>query len=106
MNSAGFRLRSAIPMSLDPDEYRNYIGSSRGEFSVAKDVVARTGSGWFSDRSACYLAAGRPVVTQRTGLERALPTGVGLFCVSNAQEAADAIRSINGDYVRHSRAAR
>ncbi|HXZ89100.1 MAG TPA: hypothetical protein VEF07_11045 [Candidatus Binataceae bacterium] len=106
MNSAGYRIRSAMATSLDPDEYRNYIGSSRGEFTVAKDVVARTGSGWFSDRSACYLAAGRPVVTQRTGFERTLPTGAGLFCFGNAQEAADAICSINSDYARHSRAAR
>jgi hypothetical protein len=106
MKSAGFRLRSAIPMSLDADEYRNYIGSSRGEFSVAKDVVARTGSGWFSDRSACYLAAGRPVVLQRTGFERSLPVGVGLSCFNNTEEAVDAIRSISANYERHSRAAR
>ena len=104
MNSAGFRIRSAIPTSLDLEQYRHYIGSSRGEFTVAKDVVARTGSGWFSDRSACYLAAGRPVVTQRTGFERTLPTGAGLFCFGNDQEAVDAIRSINSDYARHSRA--
>ena len=106
MNSAGFRLRSAIPMSLDLDEYRNYVGTSRGEFTVAKDVVAATGSGWFSDRSVCYLAAGRPVVTQRTGFERSLPTGVGLFSFDNAEDAADAIRTVNGDYRRHSHAAR
>jgi hypothetical protein len=106
MTSAGFAIRPAIPMSLDLDEYRAYIGSSRGEFTVAKDVVARTRSGWFSDRSVCYLAAGRPVVTQGTGFERALPTGAGLFAFYNAREAADAIRSINSDYARHSRAAR
>jgi hypothetical protein len=106
LKSAGFALRSAIPMSLDLDEYRNYIGLSRGEFSVAKDVVARTGSGWFSDRSVCYLAAGRPVVMQLTGFERSLPTGAGLFCYTDVEQAADAIRSINGDYMRHSRAAR
>jgi len=106
MSSAGFRLRSAIPMSLDLDEYRNYVGTSRGEFTVAKDVVARTRSGWFSDRSACYLAAGRPVVTQRTGFERSLPTGAGLFSFDNAEEAAEAIRTVNSDYHRHSHAAR
>jgi hypothetical protein len=106
MNSAGFKLRSAIPMSLDLDDYRNYIGSSRGEFSVAKDVVARTRSGWFSDRSACYLAAGRPVVIQRTGFECSLPVGAGLLGFDNGDQAADAIRGVNGDYARHSRAAR
>lgn len=106
MKSAGYGIRSAMAMSLDPDEYRSYIGSSRGEFTVAKDVVARTGSGWFSDRSVCYLAAGRPVVTQSTGFERTLPTGAGLFGFDNAQEAADAICCINSDYAHHSRAAR
>ncbi len=106
MKSAGFRLRSAIPMSLDLDEYRNYIGSSRGEFSVAKDGVARTHTGWFSDRSACYLAAGRPVVVQRTGFERSLPVGVGLLGFDSGDEAADASRAVNGDYARHCRAAR
>jgi hypothetical protein len=106
MASAGFRIRSAVPLSLDANEYRKYIGLSRGEFTVAKDVVARTRSGWFSDRSACYLAAGRPVVTQNTGFDRALPTGAGLFQFDNAQDAACAIRSINSDYPRHCRAAR
>ena len=105
MSSAGFRIRSAIPMSLDVDEYRNYVGTSRGEFTVAKDVVARTRSGWFSDRSVCYLAAGRPVVTQRTGFEGSLPTGVGLLSFDDAEEAVEAIRSVNGDYGRHSHAA-
>ncbi len=106
MTAAGFRIRSAVPLSLDADEYRRYVGLSRGEFTVAKDVVARTGSGWFSDRSACYLAAGRPVVTQATGFERTLPTGAGLFPFNSAEEAAGAIRSINADYPRHCRAAR
>jgi glycosyltransferase involved in cell wall biosynthesis len=106
MKSAGFKIRSAIPLSLDIDEYRKYIALSRGEFTVAKDVVARTRSGWFSDRSACYLASGRPVVTQSTGFEQTLPTGAGLFQFDNAQEAAVAIHSINSDYSRHCRAAR
>ncbi|HYB91685.1 MAG TPA: hypothetical protein VEC38_11640 [Candidatus Binataceae bacterium] len=106
MKSAGLRLRSATSISLEPDEYRNYVGLSRGEFSVAKDIVARTHSGWFSDRSACYLASGRPVVIQSTGFERLLPTGAGLFHFDNAEEAAAAIRSINSDYVRHCRGAR
>jgi len=106
MKSAGFRFRSAIPLSFEVDEYRKYIGLSRGEFTVAKDVVARTWSGWFSDRSACYLAAGRPVVTQNTGFERTLPTGAGLLHFDNPQEAVAAIRAINSDYPRHCRAAR
>ncbi len=106
MAAAGYRIRPAVPLSLDTDDYRKYIGLSRGEFTVSKDVVARTRSGWFSDRSACYLAAGRPVVTQHTGFEQALPTGEGLFQFDDAEEAVAAIRSINSDYPRHCRAAR
>jgi hypothetical protein len=102
----GFSFRPVIPMSLDLDDYRDYISSSRGEFTVAKDIYARTRSGWFSDRSACYLAAGRPVVTQRTGFERFIPEGRGLLGFDNADEAVEAIRTINADYPAHVYAAR
>ena len=63
----GWRVTSAFDVSTDRDRYRSYIQSSAGEFTVAKDQNVRLRSGWFSDRSACYLAAGRPVVTQDTG---------------------------------------
>jgi glycosyltransferase involved in cell wall biosynthesis len=66
----------------------------------------RPNSGWFSDRSVCYLAAGRPVVTMRTGFSRFYPVGDGLFEYSDSEEAAAAIETINGDYRHHSRAAR
>jgi hypothetical protein len=89
-----------------PDKYRDYIVSSAAEFSCVKGGYAGTRGGWFSDRSACYLAAGRPVVLQATGFADLLPTGRGLFSVSNAQEAADAIRRIRRDYALHSQAAR
>jgi hypothetical protein len=102
----GFAIRPVIPMSLDIDEYRRYITSSRGEFTVAKDIYARTRSGWFSDRTACYLAAGRPAVTQWTGFEKSLPAGEGLLGFEDAAQAVDALRQINGDYPRHARAAR
>jgi hypothetical protein len=88
-----------------PEGYRDYITGSAGEFSCVKGGYAGTRCGWFSDRSACYLAAGRPVVLQATGFEDHLPTGAGLFAVSNPGEAAEAIRAIRGDYPRHSRAA-
>ena len=102
----GFSFRPVVPMSLDIDAYRNYIGGSRGEFTVAKDLYVNTRSGWFSDRSACYLASGRPVVTQRTGFEKFIPTGEGLLGFDDAAEAVEAIRMINRDYRRHARAAR
>lgn len=90
----------------DPLEYRSYIVDSAGEFTVAKEQYVAPRSGWFSDRSACYLAAGRPVVTQDTGFGRFVPTGEGLFAYSTAEEAAAAIEAIAGDYERHSAAAR
>ncbi len=102
----GFTFRPAVSVSLDLDVYRAYVSSSRGEFTASKDVVARTRSGWFSDRSVCYLAAGRPVVTQRTGFEKFVPTGEGLLGFDTPDEAVEAIRMINADYPRHARAAR
>jgi hypothetical protein len=101
----GWRVRDAAEVSSDLDVYRRYIVHSRGEFTVAKDQNVRLRSGWFSDRSACYLAAGRPVVTQDTGFGNILPTGTGLFGFLTLDEAATAVDAINSDYARHSRAA-
>jgi hypothetical protein len=106
LQEAGWSIRDALDISRDPDEYRRYIGSSRGEFTVAKDQNVRFRTGWFSDRSATYLAAGRPVVTQETGFSHHLPTGAGLFAFTGADEALGAIDAINTDYEHHSRAAR
>lgn len=107
MLEAGWRIVSPTKMSLDPwGEYRRYIQSSRGEFTVAKDQNVRLRSGWFSERAVCYLAAGKPVVTQDTGFSNTLPTGEGLFAVSDPGQAGEAIEAINADYARHCRAAR
>ena len=102
----GWNVVDASAMSLDPWIYRGYICESRAELSVAKDMVTRLRSGWFSERSACYLAAGKPVITEDTGFGCALPTGEGLFAFSSADEALAAIESVRADYARHSRAAR
>jgi UDP-N-acetylglucosamine 2-epimerase (non-hydrolysing) len=102
----GWRVTDALAFSTDPDAYRQYIVDSRGEFTVAKDQNIRLRTGWFSDRSATYLAAGRPVVTQDTGFGDVLPTGEGLFAFSTLDDAAQAIEEIDADYERHSRAAR
>lgn len=104
--AGGFSFTPAVPMSLDIDEYREYISRSRGEFTVAKDIYVRPRTGWFSDRTVCYLAAGRPVVTQRTGFEKFVSTGAGLLGFDTPDEAVDAIAQINADYPRHARAAR
>jgi hypothetical protein len=71
--------------TLTRSSYRDYVRASRGEFTVAKDANVRLRTGWFSDRSACYLAAGRPVITQNTGFGTVLPIGEGLF-VFNTME--------------------
>jgi glycosyltransferase involved in cell wall biosynthesis len=82
------------------------VCSSAGEFSCAKGGYVGTKCGWFSDRSACYLAAGRPVVVQETGFDGLLPTGKGLFSVRDTDEAVAAIHEIRSDYQTHSSAAR
>jgi hypothetical protein len=102
----GWRVRDALPLSAELDVYRDYIQSSLGEFSVAKEQNVRLRSGWFSERSATYLAAGRPVVLQDTGFESFLPVGEGLFSFDNTDEAAAAIETILSDPARHARAAR
>jgi hypothetical protein len=89
-----------------PARYRDYVAGSVGEFSCVKGGYAGTRCGWFSDRSACYLAAGRPVVLQATGFADLLPTGKGLFSVATAGEAAEEIKAVRRDYALHSEAAR
>ncbi len=102
----GWRLVDPRPVSASMESYASFICGSRGEFTVAKDIYVRPNSGWFSDRSVCYLAAGRPVVTMKTGFSRFYPVGEGLFEFSDSEEAVAAIAAVNGDYRRHSRAAR
>lgn len=103
--SHGWRFRDALSFSNDLNAYREYIVRSKAEFTVAKDQNIRLRTGWFSDRSATYLAAGRPVVTQETGFSNILPTGQGLFAFSDMDEALASIYSINADYGHHRRAA-
>ena len=105
LESKGWKVRPALGFSTDADAYRDYIQRSRGEFTVAKDQNVRLRTGWFSDRSATYLAAGRPVVTQDTGFGDSIPAGEGLFAFSTLDEAAAAIEATNADYERHRRAA-
>jgi hypothetical protein len=102
----GWKLTNAHTFTTDPWSYRDYVQTSKAEFTVAKDQYVRLRSGWFSERSACYLAAGRPVVTQDTGFGTVLPTGEGLFAFNTLDEVVAAFDAINGDYERHSRAAR
>jgi GT2 family glycosyltransferase len=105
LESKGWRVRDALVLSEDLERYRAYIGASRGEFTVAKDQNVRLLSGWFSDRSATYLASGRPVITQETGFSKIFPVGEGLFAFSTLEEIAASIETIEADYRRHRRAA-
>ena len=102
----GWRITNGMALSKEILSYRDYVLGSRGEFTVAKDQNVRLRSGWFSDRSACYLAAGRPVVTQDTGFGKFLPTGEGLFAFNTMEEIVAAFEAITTDYERHSRVAR
>jgi hypothetical protein len=105
--SQGWRIISPFRMSLDIfGAYPKYFRESRGEFTVAKDQNIRLRSGWSSERDVCYLACGKPVVTQDTGFSNIIPTGNGLFAVSTVDEAADAIARINSDYAGHCKSAR
>ncbi|MDE3066731.1 MAG: hypothetical protein KGJ60_04180 [Verrucomicrobiota bacterium] len=106
LNRHGWLQRNSIEISRDPDRYRDYIRRSRGEFTVARDQYTRPHTGWFSDRSACYLAAGRPVITQETGFSKFLPTGKGLFGFKTMDDILKAVDVIEGDYEGHCRAAR
>jgi len=102
--ASGWRLRAASELT-DPDAYRAYIRGSLGEFTVAKEQYVRPRTGWFSDRSVCYLAAGRPVVTQETGFSKFLPCGKGLLPFLTEEDATDALETVAADYDRHSAAA-
>jgi hypothetical protein len=102
----GWAVADAEDVSRDVEDYHRYIQGSRGEFSVAKNVYVETGSGWFSCRSVCYLAAGRPVVIQDTGFSAVLPTGAGLLPFTTVDEAVDAVHRVEADYEYHAAAAR
>jgi hypothetical protein len=106
LRAAGWSVRPADDVSLRMETYRAYIMGSRGEFSVAKNAYVATRSGWFSDRSVCYLAAGRPVVLQDSGFSDWLPTGQGVLAFSTVEEARACLERVQADYESQRRAAR
>ena len=105
IRKAGWQLVPGIDVSLTAEQYHQFIQGSAGEWSIAKNVFVATRSGWFSCRTACYLAAGRPVITQDTAFGNILPTGKGLFAFTTQDEALAAIQDIAGDYEAQSQAA-
>ncbi len=106
LRAQGWRVRAALDVTRTYDSYHHYVERSLGEFSVAKNVYVALNAGWFSDRSAAYLARGRPVVVQDNGLAGALPLGEGLFAVRGPDEAAEAIAAVAREPQRHGRVAR
>lgn len=106
LTANGWNIVHSLPISRDINQYRRYIQNSRGEFTVAKDQVVRPLTGWFSDRSCSYLAAGRPVITQETGFSKYLPTGKGLFGFRTMEDILTAIDIIESDYEGSCTAAR
>ncbi len=106
LSARGWVAEDGPSATLTPEAYQDYIARSRGEVSVAKNVYVALRTGWFSTRSACYLAAARPVVVQDTGFSNILPTGRGLHAFSTEDEAAAAIEAIEADYPREMQTAR
>ena len=106
LTDAGWKVVDAMERCRDIDRYREYIQSSKAEWAVAKHGYVVGQPGWFSCRSACYMAAGKPVVVQDTGFSVVLPTGEGVLKFNSAEEAVAAIDEVNTNYRKHAAAAR
>jgi hypothetical protein len=106
LEANGWRLVDPRRVAGTPRAYRDYIRGSRAEICVAQQMYVATRSGWLSDRSVCYLASGKPVLAQDTGLRDRYPVGEGLLAFSTLDELAAGVEEIERDYERHSRAAR
>jgi len=106
LRAGGWSLTNPYDVAGGLDGFRAYIQQSRAEFTVAKNGYVRSRSGWFSDRSTCYLASGRPVLVQDTGFSKHLPIGQGLLTFTTLDEAVRGIETINANYAAHSAAAR
>ena len=106
LESNGWRLLDPRAIAGGIGDYREFVSGSRAEVMIAKNMYVATRGGWVSDRSICYLAAGKPVLAQETGFSKNHPTGRGLLAFSTPEEAAEGVKAINADYPAHCRAAR
>jgi hypothetical protein len=106
MRANHWHLADPLAAAGTPTAYGGFIRSSGAEISIAKNIYVDTKSGWFSDRSACFLASGRPVLAQDTGFDASLPAGEGLLAFGTLEEAVEGVEEILGDWPRHSKAAR
>jgi hypothetical protein len=102
----GWKILDPAQVAATPQKYRQFIQESKAEFGIAKSGYVASRCGWFSDRSVCYLASGRPVIAHETGFSRFIPTGAGLFGFSSSMDVLDAIQVMNRDYAFHSQSAR
>jgi hypothetical protein len=106
LRAHGWQLQNPAQVAATPEAYRAFVQGSWAEFGLAKLGYVASRCGWFSDRSLCYLASGRPVIAQDTGFTDWLPTGNGLFAFTDADDVATALDALHEDYPRHRRAAR
>ncbi len=106
LRASDWFVSSALEATRSVDAYLDFIARSRGEFSVAKEGYVKTRCGWFSDRTAVYLASGKPAIVQDTGFSEVLPCGEGLFAFRTEDDVVAAVVEINSDYAKHSRTAR
>lgn len=105
IKSKGWKVLNPQSTIHGPDAYKDFIINSSGEFSIAKETYVKSNSGWFSCRSACYLAAGKPVIAQDTKWSRFIPSGMGLLAFTDMQSAIEALENLNNNYKKHSHAA-
>lgn len=103
LQSNGWCINDAQKVTFSLSSFKQYLSNCKAEFSVCKNIYTATSSGWFSDKSAAYLASGRPVIVQETGFSEHLPVGEGLFAVSDVYEAKNAIESVEANYERHTK---
>lgn len=106
LRDAGWELADPLEVTGTVAAYRDFIAGSFADLGVAKHAYVASGSGWFSDRSTCYLGSGRPVLHQETGFSDWLPTGEGVFSFADTDDVLGALEEIEGDYERHAVAAR
>jgi hypothetical protein len=106
MAANGWHLIDPARIAGTPVKYQQFIQGSKGEFGIAKSGYVASRCGWFSDRSLCYLASGRPVLAQETGFSDFIPTGEGLFAFESTEDVLLAIDELKANYIRHARAAR
>ncbi len=106
LTKCGWNVLSPDHLIADKEHYKSFVQSSFAEFSVTKETYIKSNSGWFSGRSAVYLASGKPVLTQDTHWSKYIPSGMGLLAISNLETAAHAVKEVTGNYERHSQAAK